>query len=51
MTLPSAEILLIAGRAGFLIFSFFVAAISITAWRRATGRDCPSASGRPSPRC
>ena len=36
MTLPSAEFLLIAGRAVFLVFSFIVAAISFTAWRRAT---------------
>jgi alkylation response protein AidB-like acyl-CoA dehydrogenase len=36
MTLPSAEFLLIAGRAVFLVFSFVVAAISFTAWRRAT---------------
>ncbi|MGH8181291.1 MAG: DUF2802 domain-containing protein [Steroidobacteraceae bacterium] len=39
MTLPSAEFLLIAGRAVFLVFSFFVAAISFTAWRRATRRQ------------
>ncbi|HET9107186.1 MAG TPA: DUF2802 domain-containing protein [Steroidobacteraceae bacterium] len=36
MTLPSAEFLLIAGRAVFLVFSFAVASISFTAWRRAT---------------
>jgi alkylation response protein AidB-like acyl-CoA dehydrogenase len=39
MTLPSAEFLLIAGRAVFLVFSFLVAAISFTAWRRATRRQ------------
>ncbi|HEV2268116.1 MAG TPA: DUF2802 domain-containing protein [Steroidobacteraceae bacterium] len=36
MTLPSTDFLLIAGRAVFLVFSFVVAAISFTAWRRAT---------------
>lgn len=39
MTLPSAEFLLIAGRAVFLVFSFVIAAISFTAWRRATQRQ------------
>jgi len=39
MTLPSAEFLLIAGRAVFLVFSFVVAAISFTAWRGATRRQ------------
>ena len=39
MTLPSAEFLLIVGRAVFLVFSFLVAAISFTAWRRATRRQ------------
>ena len=39
MTLPSADFLLIAGRAVFLVFSFVVAAISFTAWRRATRRQ------------
>ena len=39
MTLPSTEFLLIAGRAVFLVFSFVVAAISFTAWRRATRRQ------------
>jgi Protein of unknown function (DUF2802) len=39
MTLPSTEFLLIAGRAVFLVFSFIVAAISFTAWRRATRRQ------------
>jgi alkylation response protein AidB-like acyl-CoA dehydrogenase len=39
MTLPSAEFLLIAGRAVFLVFSFVVAAISFSAWRRATRRQ------------
>lgn len=41
MTLPSndltsVEFLLLAGRAVFLLFSFVVAAIAFTAWRRAT---------------
>lgn len=39
MTLPAAELLLIAGRAVFLVFSFIVAAISFTGWRRATRRQ------------
>jgi alkylation response protein AidB-like acyl-CoA dehydrogenase len=39
MNLPSADFLLIAGRAVFLVFSFIVAAISFTAWRRATRRQ------------
>ncbi len=36
MTLPSLDILLIAGRAVFLVFSFVLAALAFTAWRRAT---------------
>jgi hypothetical protein len=36
MTVPSLDILLIAGRAVFLVFSFVVAAAAFTAWRRAT---------------
>jgi alkylation response protein AidB-like acyl-CoA dehydrogenase len=39
MTLPSIDFLLIAGRALFLVFSFTIAAISFTAWRRATRRQ------------
>jgi alkylation response protein AidB-like acyl-CoA dehydrogenase len=39
MNLPSIEFLLIAGRALFLVFSFVIAAISFTAWRRATRRQ------------
>lgn len=39
MTLPSAEFLLIAGRAVFLVFSFVIASISFTAWRRAARRE------------
>jgi len=39
MNLPSADFLLIAGRAVFLVFSFVVAAISFTGWRRATRRQ------------
>lgn len=37
--LPSVDFLLIVGRAVFLVFSFIVAAISFTAWRRATRRQ------------
>lgn len=36
MTLPSVESILVAGRAVFLVFSFIVAAITFSAWRRAT---------------
>ena len=41
MTLPavdltSVEFLLVAGRAVFLLFSFVIAAVTFTAWRRAT---------------
>jgi len=40
MTLPanltSVEFLLLAGRAVFLLFSFVIAAVAFTAWRRAT---------------
>jgi len=36
MTLPSLDILLLAGRAVFLLFSFVCAAVAFTAWRRAT---------------
>jgi len=36
MTVPSIDMLLIAGRAVFLVFSFVFAAIAFTAWRRAT---------------
>jgi alkylation response protein AidB-like acyl-CoA dehydrogenase len=39
MSLPPVEFLLIVGRAVFLVFSFVVAAISFTAWRRATRRQ------------
>ncbi len=39
MTLPSAEFLLITGRAVFLVFSFVVATVSFTAWRRAANRQ------------
>jgi alkylation response protein AidB-like acyl-CoA dehydrogenase len=39
MNLPAADFLLIAGRAVFLVFSFVVAAISFTAWRRSTRRQ------------
>ena len=33
---PSVDVLLLAGRTAFLVFSFVIAAISFTAWRRAT---------------
>jgi Protein of unknown function (DUF2802) len=41
MSLPAAELtsmefLLVAGRAVFLLFSFVVAAVAFTSWRRAT---------------
>jgi len=36
---PDIETLLLAGRALFLVFSFVVAAISFTAWRRAARRQ------------
>jgi hypothetical protein len=41
MSLPAAEFtsvefLLVAGRAVFLLFSFVVAAVAFTSWRRAT---------------
>jgi len=41
MTLPATdittfEIIFAAGRAGFLLFSFIIAAVTFTAWRRAT---------------
>lgn len=36
MTVPSIDLLLIAGRAVFLVFSFVFAAIAFTAWRRST---------------
>ncbi len=35
----TAEDLLLAGRAAFLIFSFVVAAVTFTRWRRAAERD------------
>ena len=42
MTVPSLEMLLLAGRAVFLVFSFVLAAVAFTGWRRAaaaqTGR-------------
>jgi len=36
MTVPSVDIMLLAARAVFLVFSFAVAAITFTRWRRAT---------------
>ncbi len=34
MTLTSVELLLVAGRAVFLVFSFVIAAVAFVAWRR-----------------
>lgn len=39
MTLPSVDLLLIAGRAVFLLFSFVIAAVAFTRWRRQAERD------------
>lgn len=39
INLPDLDFLLIVGRALFLIFSFFLAAVTFTAWRRATRRQ------------
>lgn len=36
--MPSLEIMLLAGRAVFLVFSFVVAAIAFVQWRRSTQR-------------
>lgn len=36
MTVSSVELTLAAGRAVFLVFSFVVAAVAFTSWRRAT---------------
>lgn len=36
MTVPSVEMLLIAGRAVFLLFSFVLATLAFIRWRRAT---------------
>ncbi len=36
MTLPPLDLLLIGGRAVFLLFSFIIAAVTFTRWRRAT---------------
>jgi len=36
MTVPSVEMLLIAGRAVFLVFSFVLATVAFIRWRRAT---------------
>src|ERR1700727_2851870 len=38
-SMPSIEIWMLAGRAVFLVFSFVLAAITFTAWRRATRRQ------------
>lgn len=37
--LANTELLLIVGRAVFLVFSFILAAVTFTAWRRATRRQ------------
>jgi hypothetical protein len=37
--MPSVEMLLITGRAVFLVFSFVVAAVTFTAWRRSSLRQ------------
>jgi hypothetical protein len=37
--IPSIEMWMLAGRAVFLVFSFVLAAITFTAWRRATRRQ------------
>ena len=39
MNLPNIEFYLILGRAVFLVFSFALAAVTFTAWRRATRRQ------------
>lgn len=39
MTLPSIDLLLIAGRAVFLVVSFIVAAAAFVSWRRAAERQ------------
>jgi len=36
MTVPSVESMLVAGRAVFLVFSFIVAAVTFSGWRRAS---------------
>jgi hypothetical protein len=37
--MPSAEMMLLIGRAVFLVFSFVLAASAFTAWRRATRKQ------------
>ncbi len=39
MNLPNIEFFLILGRAVFLVFSFALAAVTFTGWRRATRRQ------------
>lgn len=39
MNLPNIEFFLIMGRAVFLVFSFALAAVTFTAWRRAARRE------------
>ncbi len=39
INLPDLDFLLIVGRAVFLVFSFFLAAVTFTAWRRAARRQ------------
>jgi predicted negative regulator of RcsB-dependent stress response len=38
-SMPSIEMWMLAGRAVFLVFSFVLAAITFTAWRRSTRRQ------------
>jgi hypothetical protein len=40
------ELVLLAGRALFLVFSFVVAAVAFTRWRRAAERDTEQATAR-----
>jgi hypothetical protein len=42
--LERLDLLLLAGRAAFLIFSFVLAAVAFTRWRRAAQRDTASAA-------
>jgi len=39
ITMPPLDLLLVAGRAVFLLFSFVIAAITFSAWRRAARRE------------
>jgi hypothetical protein len=44
MPTVSLDVLLLAGRTAFLIFSFVLAAVTFTAWRRAAQRDTAAAA-------